>query len=105
MLIVPSLWHENNPRVIQEAYAGKTPVIASDVGGISEYVEHGSNGFLFKRGDASDLSLLISQIMDDPSQIGQLSANLPEVKSMQQEMDEIEAIYQQLITPNGGSSI
>jgi len=96
MLIVPSLWHENNPRVIQEAYAGKTPVIASDVGGISDYVDDGSNGFLFKRGDISDLRAKIIKIVEEPGIINQQISRLPKVKSMADEMDEFEMIYNTL---------
>jgi glycosyltransferase involved in cell wall biosynthesis len=96
VLIVPSLWHENNPRVIQEAFASKTPVIASDVGGIAEYVKHGINGFLFQRGSSIDLRLQIQRLLEDPAQLQQLVAQLPAVKSMSNEMDEIESCYQQL---------
>lgn len=98
LLIVPSLWHENNPRVIQEAYAGKTPVIASDVGGISEYVEHGVNGFLFERGNVDDLSAKINWVVEKPKLISQLKSHLPIVKSMEDEMNEIEIIYHTLLT-------
>jgi glycosyltransferase involved in cell wall biosynthesis len=97
ILVVPSLWHENNPRVIQEAYAGKTPVIASDVGGIAEYVQDGSNGFLFKRGDSADLSRQINRIISQPTIIIQLISHLPEVKSIQNEMDEFESLYRSLL--------
>jgi glycosyltransferase involved in cell wall biosynthesis len=97
MLIVPSLWHENNPRVIQEAYAGKTPVIASDVGGISEYVEHGINGFLFERGNVDDLGAIINMLIEKPKMITQLKSHLPKVKSMEDEMNEFEIIYRTLL--------
>lgn len=98
VLIVPSLWHENNPRVIQEAFASKTPVIASDVGGIREYVQHEVNGYLFQRGDSSDLRTQIQRIVDNPAQLKQFMPHLPVVKSMSDEMDEIEVCYQQLFS-------
>lgn len=46
--IVPSEWYENNPLSIIEAYAYGTPVIAANIGGITEIVEHSKTGFLFK---------------------------------------------------------
>lgn len=97
VLVVPSLWHENNPRVIHEAFASKVPVIASNVGGIAEYVQHGVNGYLFQRGDSADLSAQIQQIVDNPAKIQHLVANLPVVKSIQEEMDELESIYRELL--------
>ena len=56
ILVVPSRWHENNPRVIQEAFASKTPVIAANVGGIVEFMQHEFNGLLFERNDVADLA-------------------------------------------------
>ena len=37
-VIVPSIWWENSPVVIQEAFACRTPVIGSDHGGIAEKI-------------------------------------------------------------------
>ena len=37
-VIVPSVWWENSPMVIQEAYVAGRPVIASDIGGMAEKV-------------------------------------------------------------------
>jgi glycosyltransferase involved in cell wall biosynthesis len=98
ILVVPSLWYENNPRVIQEAFACKTPVIASDVGGIAEYVQHGTNGYLFQRGDSAGLSEQIGRIIDDPFQIQQLISHIPEVRRIDDEMDEMESMYKELLS-------
>lgn len=61
--ILISKW-EGLPRSIIEAMRAGMPVIASDVGGCSEEVKDGSNGFLIPRGDLktliSKLSLLTS---------------------------------------------
>ena len=97
VLIVPSLWHENNPRVVQEAFASKTPVIASDVGGIAEYVKHEVNGYLFRRGDSMELQRQIRLLVEDPARLEQLIARLPAVKTMSNEIDEIVSCYRQLI--------
>lgn len=47
-VIVPSEWYENNPLSIIESYSQKTPVIASNIGGIPEIVINNHNGFLFE---------------------------------------------------------
>jgi glycosyltransferase involved in cell wall biosynthesis len=50
-LVFPSLWFEGEPMIVVEALAAGTPVLASDVGGISELLGHGSAGWLTKAGD------------------------------------------------------
>jgi len=106
VLVVPSEWHENNPRVIQEAFASKTPVIASDVGGIAEYVQHGINGLLFRRGDSRDLRAQMQLLVANPAKIRELSIHIPKVKTIQEEMDEFCQLYEQLLHlhPNQGKS-
>jgi glycosyltransferase involved in cell wall biosynthesis len=43
-VVVPSIWWENSPMVIQEAFVCGRPVIASDIGGMAEKVQDGVNG-------------------------------------------------------------
>ena len=50
-LVFPSLWFEGEPMIVIEALAAGTPVLASDVGGISELLGYGSAGWLTKAGD------------------------------------------------------
>ena len=54
-LIVPSIWYENYPRSIVEAFACGLPVIASRIGALPTLVEHERTGLLFAPGDADDL--------------------------------------------------
>ena len=46
--VVPSLWWENSPLVIQEAFHFGRPVICSDIGGMAEKVTDGVNGLHFR---------------------------------------------------------
>jgi glycosyltransferase involved in cell wall biosynthesis len=59
-IIVPSEWYENNPLTILEAYANGKPVIGARIGGITEIIEHGKTGFLFKPGDKKQLQEVLS---------------------------------------------
>mgnify|MGYP001035263737 CR=1 FL=1 len=43
-VVVPSIWWENSPYVIQEAFAFGRPVLCSDIGGMAEKVINGVNG-------------------------------------------------------------
>lgn len=96
VLIVPSIWLENNPRVVQESFACKIPVIASDVGGISEFVEHEVNGLMFERGNVNDLQTQLQRIVHEPGLLERLKSGIPPVKLIEDEVSEFEAIYKTL---------
>lgn len=54
-LILPSMFSEMSPLVVQEAFAAGIPVIGSNVYGIAEHVQDGVNGLLFQFGNALSL--------------------------------------------------
>lgn len=64
-LVVPSRWYEGFPRVVVEAFARGTPVVASRLGGLAEIVEEGRTGWLFRAGDGDDLARTIRSIDAD----------------------------------------
>lgn len=98
VVVVPSLWSENNPRVLHEAFAGKAPVIASNVAGIAEFVEDEVSGLLFERGDVSDMTRQMRRIIEDPELLAQLRAGVPPVKTIEEEVLELTTIYEELVT-------
>jgi glycosyltransferase involved in cell wall biosynthesis len=51
-VVLPSVWYEGQPRVVLEAFASGVPVIASDLGGLSELVTHNRDGLLVRPGDS-----------------------------------------------------
>jgi glycosyltransferase involved in cell wall biosynthesis len=53
---MPSLWYENCPRALIEAYGNGLPVIASRLGALSELVAHGVTGLQFEARSAADLA-------------------------------------------------
>ena len=55
-LVMPSIWYENFPRTLVEAYANSLPVIGSRLGALAELVDHGRTGLLFEPGSAHDLA-------------------------------------------------
>ncbi|MBK7105263.1 MAG: glycosyltransferase [Ignavibacteriae bacterium] len=54
---------EGLPNVIVESFLCGTPVVATDVGGISKIVKEGSNGFLVKPNSIEDLAQKIEQCL------------------------------------------
>lgn len=66
-LVLPSLWYENFPRTLVEAFACGLPVIASRLGSMVELVEEGRTGLLFEPGDAADLAEKIRWAESNPA--------------------------------------
>lgn len=62
-VIVPSEWHENAPLTVLQARAAGVPVIASDVPGVREVLEHGRHGLLFPEGDARALADAMGRVI------------------------------------------
>ncbi len=74
--IVPSIWWENAPLVIQEAQALGRPVIASNIGGMAEMIEDGVNGLTVVPGDPRALGSAMRRIVEEPDLRRHLSANV-----------------------------
>ena len=97
VLVVPSIWIENAPFVIKEAFAAGVPVLASNLGGMAELVEDGRNGLLFDAGDPDDLRRVIRRLLDEPSLLGTLRAGIPRVKTVDEDAAWTQAIYEDIV--------
>ncbi|QDU67076.1 2-deoxystreptamine glucosyltransferase [Planctomycetes bacterium Pla86] len=97
VLIVPSVWFENSPITIHEAFLTKTPVIASDIGGMAEYVRDGVDGLHFKTGDDVDLARIMRRFVDEPGLAGQLSGDWMRIKTIAENAAETEFRYRALV--------
>lgn len=62
--IVPSVNYEGFPKSIVESYSVGTPVIASDLGSLTEIIATGETGFLVPPGDPDALARTVSKAMD-----------------------------------------
>ena len=98
-LIVPSIWYENSPVTIHEAFMAHIPVIASNLGGMAEYVRHMENGLLFKTGDAFDLRSQIRFLIDNPVEYRRLKKGAPKMLSTREHVDIFEKLYRSLGAP------
>ncbi len=95
LLVVPSVWFENAPLVIAEALAARTPLLVSDLGGMSELVEEGRGGWRFEIGDAEDLARKLGQVLADPGRLERL-APAAEPPTFEEHLAAIEARYREL---------
>jgi len=64
-LIFPSLCYEGMPRIILEAFAVGTPVLASEIGAAREMIDPGKTGQFFRVGDPLDLVKQVKYLISD----------------------------------------
>ena len=53
---VPSLWPENFPYSVLESFALRKPVLAANIGGLTEMIDNGKTGLFFEPGDENNLA-------------------------------------------------
>lgn len=68
-LVMPSLWYENFPRTLVEAFACGLPVIASRLGALAELIDDGRTGLLFDAGNATDLAAKVRWAENHPGEL------------------------------------
>ena len=105
ILVVPSLWLENSPLVIHEAYMAGVPVVAAEIGGIPELVEAERTGLLYEPDDPAALASALQRLIEHPHLLQQLTEAVRErapVRSIDEDAREWGAIYQGFaaVTPN-----
>lgn len=104
-LVLPSIWYENFPRTLVEAFANGLPVIASRLGAMATLVEDGVTGLLFRPGDAADLAAKLAWAEAHPAEMQRMGdqarrhyeAELTGPANLQQ----LRAIYAEAMTPSG----
>ena len=66
MVVVPSIWYESAPLVLCSALAAGVPVLVSRLGGMTEIVKEGVEGFSFAAGSTTQLAALITRLLGTP---------------------------------------
>jgi glycosyltransferase involved in cell wall biosynthesis len=105
LVVLPSIYGENLPTVLMEAGGCGRPVVASDVGGISDIVADGETGVLVPPGDSPAIAAAILGLLADPDlrdRMGQAGR-----RRMERLVDarlwarSLHAVYQKAIDANG----
>ena len=105
VLVVPSIWYENSHVVIQEAFAAKVPVIASNLGALAEKVRDEVNGLLFQPGNPKDLWENIERLIKSPNLVNRLKGGIQPTKSIEENAQELEMLYEWLIERDKAKSM
>ena len=97
VFVLPSIYGESFGIVLLEAMASKTPIVASDIGGIKELIKNGKTGFLVRKGDVEKLSEKIVELLLDKKLSKRISISaFNEVKKYDWKniVEKIEAVYE-----------
>jgi glycosyltransferase involved in cell wall biosynthesis len=104
LLVVPSV-NEGMGRVVLEAGAAKTPVIASRVGGLPEVVLHGETGLLVAPKDSEALVQAVVALAEDPDRrktMGEAAQSHVVPKyGLENMVSQIESLYEELLREKG----
>jgi glycosyltransferase involved in cell wall biosynthesis len=103
-VIVPSIWWENSPLVISEAFMNGRPVICSDIGGMAEKVTDGVNGLHFMRGDYEHLAEILDRAAATPGLWEKLREGISPPNAMSDHVALLSEIYQRLMAERAASA-
>jgi len=93
LVLVPSVWWENSPVVIQEAIRNRRPVICSDIGGMAEKVRDGKDGIHFPVGNSVALAHAISALAKDRTALAKLSDSIRPAVAAEVLTDQFKRLY------------
>lgn len=97
VLAIPSTWYENSPLVLLNALATHTPVLVSDVEGLTEFITEGRDGWSFRRSDLADLTRVMGKLVANPQAVRAASTNTSYERTTRSMATEVEAIYTSLV--------
>ena len=99
LLVVPSIWLENSPLVIHEAFQAGVPVVGARIGGVTDLIADGRNGRLYNPQSHDELAAILQSVIADRAQLTRWAAQLSPVKTIADDAHEWERVYADLLTP------
>jgi glycosyltransferase involved in cell wall biosynthesis len=100
LLVVPSLWLENSPLVIHEAFMAGVPVVGARIGGIAGLIDDGRNGRLYDAASPAELATILGEFVANRPALSGLAEGVRTgrpVKTIAADASEWEAIYAEAI--------
>ena len=98
---------EGIPRCLMEAMAIGTPVVAYDIPGVNELIQHGETGFLAPLGKVAELAEQVAFLAENPEQRIRMALNarklVDERFSARRMASEYETLFSQLLQQHRGA--
>ena len=102
VVAVPSLWYETFSLILHEAFAAGVPVIASDLGALSEAIRHGEDGWLVPPGDVTAWEQALGRLIAEPELLSRAHANIQPPMTQEEHLDRMEDLYSRTMASHGG---
>lgn len=93
LLVIPSTWYENSPLILLQALATHTPVIVSDVAGLTEFIEPEVSGFAVPRGDIGALAARLRRLAAQPGAAQAMAARTAYPRTVADMAADVLAMY------------
>lgn len=100
VLAVPSHCQETGPIVVLEAHAAGVPVMGADLGGISERIRDGVDGWLLPFDEPRAWAAAMHQAVTDPTEVTRRAANSRRTRSASDIAAEMAALYGEICVPS-----
>lgn len=93
VLVVPSMWLENAPFVIREAFAAHRPVLASRTPALAECVRDRIDGLLFDPGNSLALAQQMRRLSTRPQELGTMIGAVRPPQDLAKHVEALETVY------------
>ncbi|MBS0520750.1 MAG: glycosyltransferase [Proteobacteria bacterium] len=97
VLAVPSNYMETGPLVVLEAFAFGIPVMGADLGGVTERIRDGVDGWLLPFDDSAAWAAAMQAAALDRSHLARLAANILPSRTMADVASEMAVLYREII--------
>ncbi|WNJ92980.1 glycosyltransferase family 4 protein [Bosea sp. 685] len=100
-VVMPSVWWENSPIVIQEAFFHGRPILSSNLGGMAEKITDEVSGLHFRSGSPEDLVDCMTRALSEPDLWSRLRGGItPPLNHVECAATHV-SLYQRLIAERG----
>ena len=104
VMVLPSICNDTAPQTIFESFSGGVPIIASNIGGFPDFIQHDHNGLLFEAGNSDDLAEKIGYVLSDPCLLAKYKQNIPKLKTIIENAQELISLYNELLVTRSASN-
>ncbi|MEW6778185.1 MAG: glycosyltransferase, partial [Bdellovibrionota bacterium] len=96
LLVLPSIWWENSPLTIHEAFLAKIPVLVPRLGAFPELVREEIDGLFYEPGDPRSLAAQIRDFCESKNLRNKLRPDPSRVKAIEKDADWTIRLYEEL---------
>ncbi len=93
VVAMPTHWYEASPLTIDEVFAAGSPLLASDLGAMTEKIRHGVDGWLVPAGDVAAWGAALQMFYEDGGLSGRLREEIRPVVTLGEHVAQVMRVY------------